>query len=71
MALINCAGKASWPELLGVQGEVAEATVERENTGVGAVIVLEGSIVDAQFRCDRVRIWVDESGIVTRVPQIG
>lgn len=54
-----------------MQGKVAEATVERENTGVDAVIVLEGSIVDGQFRCDRVRIWVDEYGIVTRVPQIG
>ena len=54
-----------------MQREVADATVERENTFVDAVIVQEGSVVDGQFRCDRVWIWVNESGIVTRIPQIG
>ncbi|KAL5542162.1 hypothetical protein UlMin_009872 [Ulmus minor] len=66
---INC--KSTWPELLGVQGEVAEETIERENTSVDAVIVLEGSVVTADFRCDRVRVWVDKNGIVTRIPTIG
>ena len=56
---------------MGSQGTVAEATIERENPAVDAVIVLEGSIVTADFRCDRVRVWVDTNGIVTRVPVIG
>ncbi|GMY27215.1 glu S.griseus protease inhibitor [Fagus crenata] len=67
----ECEGKNSWPELLESQGTVAEATIERENTAVDAVIVLEGSIVTPDFRCDRVRVWVDTNGIVTRVPVIG
>ncbi|KAF8392256.1 hypothetical protein HHK36_022598 [Tetracentron sinense] len=67
----ECAGKSSWPELLGTQGEVAAATIERENPLVTAVIVLEGSVVTADFLCTRVRVWVDNSGIVTRVPTIG
>lgn len=54
-----------------MQGTVAEATIERENSLVDAVIVEEGTIVTADFRCDRVRVWVDQNGIVSRVPTIG
>ncbi|KAF3968711.1 hypothetical protein ACB098_02G077700 [Castanea mollissima] len=67
----ECKGKSSWPELVGVQGTVAEATIERENSYVDAVIVPEGSSVIKDFRCDRVWVWVDKNGIVYRVPTIG
>ncbi|KAK4586183.1 hypothetical protein RGQ29_023400 [Quercus rubra] len=69
----ECEGKNSWPELVGVQGTVAEATIERENPSVDAIIVEEGSVVPQDFRarCDRVWVWVDKNGIVTRVPVIG
>ncbi|KAM5550235.1 hypothetical protein ABKV19_027645 [Rosa sericea] len=67
----QCEGKDSWPELLGAEGTVAKATIESENSLVEAVIVLEGTIVTGDFRCDRVRVWVDTDGIVTRVPVIG
>ncbi|KAK7268793.1 hypothetical protein RIF29_21502 [Crotalaria pallida] len=69
--MTDCKGKSSWPELVGVKGTVAESTIERENHLVNAVIVLEGSFVTADFRCDRVRVWVNTNGIVTRVPHIG
>ena len=65
------AGKQSWPELVGVQGEVAKATIERENPRVQGVIILEGTPRDLSFRCDRVWIDVNESGIVTLVPRVG
>ncbi|XP_058008752.1 cytochrome P450 94A2-like [Hevea brasiliensis] len=64
-------GKSSWPELVGVKGEVAAATVMRENPKIGAVIVKEGMMVTMDFRCDRVRLWVDQCGIVKQTPQIG
>ncbi|KAJ7954760.1 Proteinase inhibitor [Quillaja saponaria] len=67
----DCQGKSSWPELKGTEGDVAARTIERENRFVDAQIVLEGAIVTPDFRCDRVRVWVDTNGIVTRVPQIG
>ncbi|KAJ7978747.1 Proteinase inhibitor [Quillaja saponaria] len=66
----ECRGKNSWPELKGKEGDVAVRTIERENHFVNAVIVLEGSFVTLDIRCDRVRVWVDTNGIVTRVPQI-
>ncbi|KAF6175055.1 hypothetical protein GIB67_039603 [Kingdonia uniflora] len=72
-AMANSCGylKASWPELLGVLGTVAEATIEHENNMLNAVLVKEGSKVTMEYRCDRVRVWVDANGIVTKVPIIG
>ncbi|RDX74039.1 hypothetical protein CR513_46248, partial [Mucuna pruriens] len=67
----DCKGKSSWPELVGVEGTVAEATIERENPLVNAQIVPEGSSVILDFRCDRVWVWVNKDGIVKQVPHIG
>ncbi|PON83328.1 Proteinase inhibitor [Trema orientale] len=64
--------KSSWPELVGIQSEVAEKTIQKENPSVKAVIVVpEGSFVTLELRRDRVRLWVDQQGLVTRVPNIG
>lgn len=54
-----------------MEGKVAEATIERENPSVNAIIVPEGSAVILDFRCDRVWVWVDKDGIVFKVPTIG
>ena len=54
-----------------MQGTVAEATIERENPLVNAVIVPEGSSVILDFRCDRVWVWVDKNDLVDKVPKIG
>ncbi|KAF5822002.1 putative proteinase inhibitor I13, potato inhibitor I [Helianthus annuus] len=67
----TCKGKNSWPELVGTRGDAAIATIERENRRVDATEVLEGSVVTADFRCDRVRVWVNSSGVVVRPPTIG
>ncbi|THG00275.1 hypothetical protein TEA_026301 [Camellia sinensis var. sinensis] len=65
------AGKAAWPELLGAQGKIAAATIEREmNYQVKAVILLIGTKVTGDFVCTRVRVWVDKSGIVVQYVEI-
>nr|GMD67747.1 ase inhibitor I13, potato inhibitor I [Ipomoea batatas] len=66
-----CNGKSSWPELVGVDGFIAKATVESENSLVNAVVVFEKCPVTADFRCDRVRIVVDCSNMVIVTPTIG
>ncbi|KAK1566693.1 hypothetical protein EZV62_000808 [Acer yangbiense] len=68
---MSCQGKDSWPELVGVRGEEAAATIEQENPTVSAVILLDGTIVNALFLCNRVRVRVNTSGICVRVPRIG
>ncbi|PIN15573.1 hypothetical protein CDL12_11779 [Handroanthus impetiginosus] len=69
--MASCSGKKSWPELVGTYGQAAAAIIERENDKVNATIVEEGSFVSGDFRCDRVRVWVNGSGIVTELPKIG
>lgn len=66
-----CEGKSSWPELVGVEGTVAEGTIEKEDPLVDAVIVREGTSVITDFLCDRVWVWVNKDGIVYQVPTIG
>ncbi|PWA64721.1 hypothetical protein CTI12_AA263550 [Artemisia annua] len=66
-----CQGKSSWPELVGATGEAAATTIERENPLVDAIVILEGSPVTFDFRCDRVWVVVDSCGIVIQPPTIG
>lgn len=65
------AGKSSWPELVGINGDAAVQIVIRENPRVKANTVAEGSFVTTDFRCDRVRVFVNKHNVVTRVPSIG
>ncbi|KAG4970340.1 hypothetical protein AAZX31_13G103300 [Glycine max] len=71
MASLLCQGKSSWPEVVGTNGVVAVEKIERENDNVRARLVGEGSMVTMDFWCNRVWVWVDKIGVVTRVPKIG
>ncbi|KAL2238011.1 UNVERIFIED_CONTAM: Glu S.griseus protease inhibitor, partial [Sesamum indicum] len=62
--------KSSWPELVGVCGEIAAKTIEKENSLVTVLLVPPG-IPDRALRCERVIVYVDEKGIVTSVPGLG
>ncbi|PIM98747.1 hypothetical protein CDL12_28768 [Handroanthus impetiginosus] len=66
-----CPGKLSWPELVGVDAQVAVATIEKENPGVQAVIVKPYGIIPPIFSCARVVVNVDCDYIVRRVPVVG
>ncbi|KAJ6300195.1 hypothetical protein OIU76_021067, partial [Salix suchowensis] len=61
----ECQGKSSWPELLGAQARVAVVTIETQNPYVDTQVVLEGTLPEL---CTRVRVWIDQTRIVTRVP---
>ncbi|KAK2647213.1 hypothetical protein Ddye_022408 [Dipteronia dyeriana] len=63
--------KSSWPEVVGIDGEAAEDVIKSETSGVRVIVVKSGSFVTDDFRCDRVRIFVDGHGIVTSEPRIG
>ncbi|MCL7047250.1 hypothetical protein MKW94_026626 [Papaver nudicaule] len=67
----ECPGKSSWPELVGVSGDCAAATIEKENTNVDAIVVPEGSMVILDLRCTRVWVWVNKAGKVYKTPIIG
>ncbi|XP_018435010.1 protease inhibitor HPI [Raphanus sativus] len=66
-----CAGKNSWPELLGTNGDFAASVIERENSRVDAMVILDGTPVTGDFRCDRVRVRVNRNRIVVQIPTTG
>ncbi|CAA7052071.1 unnamed protein product [Microthlaspi erraticum] len=69
--IVDRNAKNAWPELVRKDGDFAAAVIERENRRVDAVVILVGSPATADFRCDRVRVWVDRNGIVVTVPVTG
>lgn len=67
-----CKGKQSWPGLVGYKGKDAAHIIEDENHRVVIIVIIViGTNVSDDFRCDRVRIWVNKRGVVVRVPQVG
>ena len=57
--------------LVGMTGEEAKEVIEAINPSLEVQIVPEGSVVTADWRLNRVRIWVDKNGNVAREPQRG
>jgi hypothetical protein len=64
--------KRSWPELVGLSGESAKPRILSDRPDIQKVqIIPYGSMVTADYRLDRVRIYVDQQGKVTQPPNIG
>lgn len=64
-------GKRSWPELVGEIGQAAAVKIERENPNVRAIVVVEGTPTPTkEVKCDRVWVWIDPNGAVTRAPSV-
>ncbi|KAG8653960.1 hypothetical protein MANES_05G086373v8 [Manihot esculenta] len=70
MASICPPGKWAWPEIVGKDGNVAAAIIEKENKNVNA-IVTRAPIIDLSFNCGRVRVIVAKNGKVIITPTIG
>ncbi|XP_023639590.1 protease inhibitor HPI [Capsella rubella] len=64
-------GKNSWPELLGTNGDYAASVIKGENSSLQVTVILVGTWVPDDLRCDRVRVWVDESRTVIKNPIAG
>lgn len=63
--------KSQWPELVGKTGEEAKAALLAENPKLRVFTILPNQPVTLDYRLDRVRIPVDENGIVIRAPALG
>lgn len=64
-------GKLSWPELLGETAEEAERKIKEEKPELNIHIIPPNSVVTMDYRLDRVRLFVDESGNVAQEPRLG
>ena len=63
--------KLEWPECEGMKGEEAEAFIKQQNEGLTVVVVPQHAMVTMDYRMDRVRIRVDDNGMVVETPRIG
>ncbi|KAK8936293.1 hypothetical protein KSP39_PZI013409 [Platanthera zijinensis] len=61
----------NWPEAVGLTGEEAKNSINEENSLFHLEIVGPDHMVTADFRMDRVRIYVDSDGKVIRTPTVG
>ncbi|XP_022764760.1 proteinase inhibitor-like [Durio zibethinus] len=63
--------KFTWPELLGKNGQVAKATIEKDNPEVTVEIITPGRVGFPDFCCNRVYLVLDNNGNVTNMPTVG
>ena len=67
-----CIGKLTWPELVGKNGDVAAATIKRENPAVTPEITTEVPFLDfTYYNCTRVIVLVDKDRNVLTIPTVG
>ena len=59
------------PSLVGVAGASAKAQIEAATSNVTVHVLPEDAMVTMDYRLDRVRVYVDATGIVTKEPKRG
>ena len=60
-----------WPKCVGMSGEDCEDYIKDNAEDVHTEIVPQNSPVTEDFRVDRVRIFVDDEGVVVAAPKKG
>jgi len=68
---VDSKGKVEWPELVGETAESASNRIKADQPGVFVVVVNEAEGDIPASRNDRVRVLVDDSGLVTKPPVVG
>jgi hypothetical protein len=63
--------RTEFPEVVGMTGEAAKATLISEFPTMAVQVVPYGSMVTMDYREDRIRIRLDENGMVSKTPRIG
>ena len=63
--------QTSFPELVGIDGEVAKARLQKKFPDFTIKTVPDGSMVTMDYRLDRIRIFVDKDRKVSQAPSIG
>lgn len=63
--------KGQWPEAVGLPAEQAKAIVLQDDPTINVQILGENDVTTRDFRVDRVRIFTNGEGVVTRPPRRG
>jgi len=64
-------GKSSWPELVGVNATLAATAIAHDRPDVAVEVLPPGAPVIPDFNPARVRVFIDNNLLVSKVPVIG
>ena len=67
----KASGKPAWAHLVGKSADEAMSHIQAERPELKVLIVPKGSMVTADVRLDRVRLFVNDDGTVAKKPRIG
>lgn len=68
---MNDGKKDKWPEHLGELGTDASVKIQEAFPNLRVSVLPEDAMVTMDFRLDRVRVFVDSNGRVSKVPSLG
>ncbi|TYK08123.1 protease inhibitor HPI-like [Cucumis melo var. makuwa] len=71
VVFVYAGGNYRWPNLVGKPWQYAKKIIEGELPRVGVVVLRKGAVRIFDFCCNRVFVYIDDSGIVAKVPVIG
>jgi len=63
--------KAEWPELQGKTVEEAKAVLQQEAPGFQIQVIGPDMMATMEWRCDRIRLWLDKQQRVSQAPRVG
>eukprot|EP00878_Enallax_costatus_P026315 GHUV01028235.1.p1 GENE.GHUV01028235.1~~GHUV01028235.1.p1 ORF type:complete len:132 (+),score=23.31 GHUV01028235.1:94-489(+) len=69
--VVDGQAKTQWPELVGEPAQEALDTIKSQAPGFNVQTIGSDMMATTDWRCDRVRIWLDSAGNVARAPRIG
>ncbi|CAM8904663.1 unnamed protein product [Rhodiola kirilowii] len=65
------AGKKTWPELVGENGQHAADIIQRQYPRFRVIVLPVGTQLTGGSKCNRVRVFVKKNGTVASVPYVG
>lgn len=63
--------KIDWPELEGATAAAAQAALEKEAPGFRVQVIGPDMMATAEYRCDRIRVWLNKEQRVSQPPRVG
>jgi hypothetical protein len=63
--------KIEWPELQGKTADEAKAVLEKEAPGFKIQVIGPDMMATAEYRCERIRIWLNKQQRVSQPPRVG
>uniref|UniRef100_J3MTD3 Subtilisin inhibitor 1 n=1 Tax=Oryza brachyantha TaxID=4533 RepID=J3MTD3_ORYBR len=63
--------KTSWPELVGVLATLAATQISRDRPDVAVEVLPPGALLTPDVNDKRVRVFIDNNGLVAKTPVVG